>query len=60
MVDEKCTYESEKELRALILKYLLEAEKLTFHEELSFQRSESTTGSLQATVFVYDRKDSFL
>jgi hypothetical protein len=35
-----------------ILKHLLEAEKSTFRIELSFQRSESTTGLLQATVFV--------
>ncbi len=46
--------------RARILKHLLEAEKSTFREELSFQRSESTIGLLQAAVFVYDRKDSFL
>jgi hypothetical protein len=38
--------------RARILKHLLEAEKSTFREELSFQRSESTIGLLQATVFV--------
>ncbi len=37
--------------RARILKHLLEAEKSTFREELSFQRSESTIGLLQATVF---------
>jgi hypothetical protein len=48
------------EPRARILKHLLEAEKSTFPKELSFQRSESTIGLLQATVFVYDRKDSFL
>ncbi len=36
--------------RARILKHLLEAEKSTFRKELSFQRSESTTGLLQATV----------
>ncbi len=35
-----------------ILKHLLEAEKSTFRIKLSFQRSESTTGLLQATVFV--------
>jgi hypothetical protein len=46
--------------RARILKHLLEAEKSAFREELSFQRSESTIGLFQATVFVYDRKDSFL
>ncbi len=45
---------------ARILKHLLEAEKSTFRKELSFQRSESTIGLLQATVFVYERKDSFL
>jgi hypothetical protein len=45
---------------ARILKHLLEAEKSTFREELSFQRSENTIGLLQATVFVYDRKDYFL
>ncbi len=38
--------------RARILKHLLEAEKSTFREELSFQRSESTKGLFQATVFV--------
>jgi hypothetical protein len=38
--------------RARILKHLLEAEKSTFRNELSFQRSESTTGLLQATIFV--------
>jgi hypothetical protein len=37
---------------ARILKHLLEAEKLTFPMELSFQRSESTTGLLQTTVVV--------
>ncbi len=45
--------------RARILKHLLEAEKSTFREELSFQRSESTTGLLQGTVFVSDRKILF-
>jgi hypothetical protein len=30
--------------RARILKHLLEVEKSTFREELSFQRSKSTTG----------------
>ncbi len=38
--------------RALILKHLLEAEKSTFCEEPSFQRSESTTGFRHALVFV--------
>jgi hypothetical protein len=46
--------------RARILKHLLEAEKSTFRIKLSFQRSESTTGLLQATIFVNYRKDSFL
>jgi hypothetical protein len=40
-------------------KHLLQAEKSTFREELSFQRSESTIGLLQVTVFVYDRKRFF-
>jgi hypothetical protein len=48
-----------KNIGVRILKYLVEAEKSTFPEELSFQRSESTIGLLQATVFVYDRKSSF-
>ncbi len=39
--------------RARILKHLLEAEKSTFREELSFHRSESTTGLGNALVFVY-------
>ncbi len=38
--------------RARILKHLLEAGKSTFRKELSFQRSESTTGFVQASVFV--------
>ncbi len=38
--------------RARILKHLLEAEKSTFRNELSFQRSESTTGFVKASVFV--------
>ncbi len=38
--------------RARILKHLLEAGKSTFRNELSFQRSESTTGYVQASVFV--------
>ncbi len=42
--------------RARILKHSLEAEKSTFREELSFQRSESTKGLLQATVFVEDKR----
>ncbi len=45
--------------RARILKHLLEAEKSTFRKELSFERSESTTGLGQATVVVNDRKESF-
>jgi hypothetical protein len=36
---------------ARILKNLLEAEKSTFQEELSFQRSKSTTGLKQITFF---------
>jgi hypothetical protein len=35
-----------------ILKHLVEAEKSTFQEELPFQRSESTTGVQQGTLFV--------
>jgi hypothetical protein len=46
--------------RARILKHLLEAEKSTFREEPSFQRSENTIGILQATVCVHDIKDYFL
>ncbi len=46
--------------RALILKHLLEAEKLTFQEELSFQRSESTTGLNQVTAFVCCWKNSYV
>jgi hypothetical protein len=42
-----------------ILKHILEAERLTFQEELSFQRSESTTGLKQGTVLCADGKDSF-
>jgi hypothetical protein len=42
----------EYRLRARILKHLLEAEKSTFHEELSFQRSQSTTGLKQGGVSV--------
>ncbi len=38
--------------RARILKHLLEAEKTTFREEPSFQRSESTTGFGHALVVV--------
>ncbi len=38
--------------RARILEHLQEAEKSTFREELSFQRSESTTGFGHAIVFV--------
>jgi hypothetical protein len=46
--------------RARILKHLLEAEKSTFREELSFQRSESTTGLIHRLQFLLnDRKDSF-
>jgi hypothetical protein len=41
-----------RETRARILKHLLEAEKSTFRKELSFQRSESTTGFVQALVFI--------
>jgi hypothetical protein len=41
-----------KNIGARILEHLVEAEKTTFHEELSFQRSESTLVLLQATVFV--------
>ncbi len=37
--------------RARILKHLLEAEKSTFQEELSFQRSKNTTGLKQEHVF---------
>jgi hypothetical protein len=40
------------DIRARILKHLLEAEKSTFRKELSFQRSEGTTGFVQAIVFV--------
>jgi hypothetical protein len=40
------------ETGARILKHLLESEKSTFGKELSFQRSESTTGLGQVTVFV--------
>jgi hypothetical protein len=49
----------EHEPRARILKHLLEAEMPTFRKELSFQRSQSTIGLLQATVFVNDRKRFF-
>jgi hypothetical protein len=42
-----------------MLKHLLEAEKSTYHEELSFQRSEYNR-ALTSYSFVYDRKDSFL
>jgi hypothetical protein len=40
------------EYKARILKHLLEAEKSTFRIELFFQRSESTKGLLQTTLFV--------
>jgi hypothetical protein len=43
--------------RARILKHLLEAEKSTIHEELSFQRSQSTTGSNREEFRCVDRKD---
>jgi hypothetical protein len=42
-----------------ILKHLLEAEKSTFREELSFQRSENTIGLLQATVLFMIEKIIF-
>ncbi len=42
------------------LKHLLEVEKSTFHEELSFQRSESTPGFKQGTVFVCWWKSFFV
>jgi hypothetical protein len=38
---------------ARILKHFLDAEKSTFQEELPFQRSESTTGVQQGTLFVF-------
>jgi hypothetical protein len=38
--------------RARILKPFMEAEKTTFRKELSFQRSENTTGIKQITFFV--------
>jgi hypothetical protein len=45
--------------RARILKHLVEAEKLTFQGELSFQRSECTAGLTVATIFYVDFKDYF-
>ncbi len=42
---------------ALILKHLVEAEKLTFPGELSFQRSESTAGLTVAAIFCVDCTD---
>ncbi len=48
----KCMYTLLPTFRARILKHLLEAEKSTFHEELSFQRSQSTTGLKQGRVSV--------
>jgi hypothetical protein len=38
----------------------MEAEKLTFRGELSFQRSECTAGFTVATIFVLCFKDLFL
>jgi hypothetical protein len=43
-------------MRARILKHLLEAEKSTFQEELSFQRSKNITGLKQEHVFVLFEK----
>jgi hypothetical protein len=34
--------------------------KSTFRNKLSFQRSESTTGCVQASVFINDIKDCFV
>ncbi len=45
--------------RARILKHLLEAGKSTFRNELSFQRSESTTGFILASFFLNDLKNFF-
>ncbi len=42
--------------RARILKYLLEAGKSTFRNELSFQRSESTTGFDRLQFWLNDKK----
>jgi hypothetical protein len=42
------------------MRNLVEAEKLTFQEELSFQRSECTTGLTVATFFCVDCSDYFV
>jgi hypothetical protein len=45
---------------ARILKHLVEAEKLTFRRELSFQRSGCTAGLTVATIFCVDCTDYFV
>ncbi len=46
--------------RARILKHSMEAEKSTFHGELSFQRSECTAGFTVAKIFVLCFKHFFV
>jgi hypothetical protein len=46
--------------RARILKHLVEAEKLTFQGELSFQRSKCTAGLTVAAIFGLDCVNYFL
>jgi hypothetical protein len=42
------------------LKHFVEAEKLTFRGELSFQRSECTAGLTVALIFCVDCTDYFV